>query len=334
MIHRIAFAGFRHPHIFSLLSRVKDHPQCQLVGAWENDPVTREQLSASDEIDLTHDDFDSMLADSDCTVVAIGDTYARRGALAIAALKAGKHVISDKPICINLEELDEISKLAESSGQSVGCQLDLVESPALLRLRSVLRAGTIGEVCTITITAQHPLRYGVRADWYFDPGQHGGTINDIGVHVFHLAPWLTGSPWKSRLVSRDWNAKATEAPHFKDCAQVLAVLENGASCFADLSYLAPNQLGFDLPQYWRITVHGTKGMAETSYSLPEVTVATDDDSEPQKLPVSDEKPAGYLQEFLDEIEGRPSAEGLTTPLVLTVARRSLEAQAAADRFQL
>jgi len=331
MSHSIAFAGFRHPHILGLWSRAKEHPNCQIVGAWENDPATRKELEAAGTVRLTHDSFETMLAESDCNIVAIGDTYARRGPLAIAALKAGKQIISDKPLCTSLAELAEIETLAKEKNLSVGCQLDLRESGSIRKLQEVIQSGTIGKVCTITSTGQHPLRYGVRAAWYFEPGQHGGTINDIGVHVFDFAPWLTGSSWKSVLAARAWNAKAVEAPHFNDCAQFLATLEDGTSCFADLSYLAPNAIGFGLPQYWRVSVHGTKGMAETSYNCPTVTVVTDEDKAPRELPALTDTPAGYLQDFFDEIAGSPSATGLTTSNVLATARKSLEVQALADR---
>jgi predicted dehydrogenase len=331
MSHSIAFAGFRHPHIHGLWARAKDHPDSNIVGAWENDPDTRKELEAAGEVTLTHDSFETMLAESDCTIVAIGDTYARRGALAIAALQAGKHLISDKPLCISLDELGEIERLAREKNLSVGCQLDLREAGSIRKLQQVIQSGTIGKVCTITSTGQHPLRYGVRAAWYFEPGQHGGTINDIGVHVFDFAPWLTGSSWKSILAARAWNAKAVEAPHFNDCAQFLATLEDGTSCFADLSYLAPNAIGFELPQYWRVTVHGTKGMAETAYNSPIVTVVTDEDSAPQELPALSDTPAGYLQDFIDEIGGTPSATGLSTASVLATSRKSLEVQALADQ---
>lgn len=328
MTHTIAFAGFRHPHIFSLWTRAQDHPECRIVGAWENDSATREQLRTEGKVSLTHDDFDRLLADSGCTIVAIGDVYARRGALAIKALEAGKHVIADKPICTSLEEWTRIAALAEKNNLSVGCQLDFVETGVIRQLRQIVQQGLLGKVCTITITAQHPLRHGVRAAWYFEPGQHGGTINDIGIHVFHFVPWLTGSAWKSLRTARSWNAKATAAPHFQDCAQFLAELENGASCFADVSYLAPDKLGYDAPQYWRVTVHGTRGVAETHYTAKSVTVLTDEDTAPQDFPAPTDQPAGYLQNFLDEIGGTPAPDGLTTSEVLAVSRLALEAEAA------
>ncbi len=329
MKHKFAFAGFSHPHILSLWRRAKSHSDCQIVAAWEPDPSLQNQLRSEGEIELTDHSFSQMLK-TDCTVVAIGDVYARRGELAIAALRAGKHVISDKPICTALRELEEITSLAASRGLSVGCQLDLVESGAMRQLRNVIRTNTIGEVCTLTVTAQHPLRFGQRAAWYFEPGMHGGTINDIGIHLFDLAPWLIGCSWKEILVAREWNAKATSAPHFKDCAQFLATMENGASCFADLSYLAPDKIGYEMPHYWRITAHGTKGMAEASYSLPTVTVATDEDKAPQYQPIPTDEPTSYLQDFLDEIAGTSSPDRITTKRVLASSRQALTTQAMAS----
>ncbi len=333
--HRFAFVGFRHSHIFSLWDRVAAHPDCEIVGAAESDADTRRQLDAAGKIRLTHGTLAELLANTGCNVVAIGDTYGRRGELALAALRAGCHVISDKPLCTRLDELDAITALAREKNLSVGCQLDLTETPVLRQLRGVIRRGVIGRVQTVTILAQHPLRHGTRASWYFEPGQHGGTINDIGIHVFDLLPWLTGSDWRRLLTAREWNAKAPAVPHFRDCAQLHGVLENGVTCFADLSYLAPDKACFELPQYWRVTVHGTTGMAEASYGAASLVVATDTDA--AERDARDEAPDSArdcLQNFLDEIERRPAAdpfEKLVTDNVLAASRRALETQRQAER---
>lgn len=327
--HRIAFAGFRHPHIFALVDLVKKHPDCEIVAACESDPAAREALPPQHGVNITHTSVEQMLAETDATIVAIGDVYAKRGAIAIAALKAGKHVIADKPLCTSLAELEEISRLAAERGLSVGCQLGLVEGPPVLALREVVRSGDIGRPCTITITAQHPLRLGARAAWYFEPGQHGGTINDIGIHIFDFIPWLTGQPWKEIPLAREWNAKAAAFPHFKDCAQFYGLTADGIACFSDVSYLAPDELGYALPQYWRITVHGTKGMAEISYDSKTISVVTDKDSAPQNRPVTQTAPSDYWRDFLNEIAGQPSEDGLTTARVLESSRWALKAQQSA-----
>ncbi len=329
--HRIAFAGFRHPHIFALLECVKKHPDCEIVAAYEGDTATRESLPAQHGVKITHTDFDAMLEESDASIVAIGDVYAKRGALAIAALRAGKHIISDKPICTSLQELEEIRDVATATNLSVGCQLDLVENSVVRTLCDIVQKGIIGRPCTITIGAQHPLRLGVRAAWYFEPGQHGGTINDIGIHIFDFVPWMTGQSWKEITLAREWNAKATDFPHFKDCAQFHLLAQDGLACFADVSYLAPDALGYGISQYWRITVHGTNGMAETFYGSKDVTVITDTDESPQNFPGAEGNPNGLWQDFIDEIEGHPAVHGLTTARVLESSRWALKAQNIASK---
>lgn len=331
MMHNVAFAGFRHPHIFALWNLVRAHSNCEIVASYEGDPLTRSTLLAEKNISITHDGFDLMLDESKCSIVAIGDVYAKRGALAISALKKGRHVISDKPIAVHQEELEEIATLSRQNGLSVGCQLDLVENGAMRQAKKLIHDGKIGDVCTINISAQHPLRSKSRASWYFEIGQHGGTINDIGIHVFDLVPWLTGSPWKETIFAREWNSKASATPHFQDCAQFYGCMENNASCFADLSYLAPDNLGYELPQYWRLLVHGTQGMLETNYGSEHVILVKDADTQVSSVPISKEHSQTCLDDFLAEIEGRPNETGLTTDRVLSVSKLALQAQAIAAK---
>lgn len=55
------------------------------------------------------------------------------------------------------------------------------DSGNALALREVVRSGRIGEIQTMSFAGQHPLLRGERPNWYFEPGMHGGTLNDIAV---------------------------------------------------------------------------------------------------------------------------------------------------------
>src|SRR5690554_1654313 len=96
-MHKVAFIGFRHSHIFILLEMIRQSPDFTIVACCEEDPATRAELAGSDKVTIDHDSYDQLLA-TDCHIIAIGDYYAKRGGLAIRALEHGKHVISDKPI--------------------------------------------------------------------------------------------------------------------------------------------------------------------------------------------------------------------------------------------
>ena len=317
---RFAFAGFRHAHILDLHAGVSERGDTEVVACCEEDAETRAGLSVT----ITHTDFATMLREVECDVIAIGDYYSRRGALAIAALEAGRHVLSDKPLCTTLDEQTAIEKLAAERGLLVGLQLDTRDFAAFRTLREIVANGEIGEVCTIRIDGQRPLLPGTRPAWYFEPGKHGGTINDIGIHAFDFVPWLTGLNWRAIDAARTWNGKARDFPHFHDCAQIMATLENGAGMLADFSYLAPDRLGYKLPHYWHVLIHGTNGLAEAHLQAEHVTVITDTSALPEIRPVLEKRTRGYLEDFLLELGGKPSA--LTSADCLRASRLALEAQ--------
>src|SRR5947199_10294033 len=105
---RIAFAGFRHGHVMSFHTASHTDSRVSIVAACEEDAPTAANLRNSRQVQLTHDNFARMLSDIDCELVAIGDYFARRGALIISALRPGTHVTSDQPICTSLDDLGPI----------------------------------------------------------------------------------------------------------------------------------------------------------------------------------------------------------------------------------
>ena len=58
-----------------------------------------------------------MLDEVECDAVGVGDYFAKRGSIAIEALKRGKHVISDKPLCTSLDELAQIRELSQAKSK-------------------------------------------------------------------------------------------------------------------------------------------------------------------------------------------------------------------------
>lgn len=324
--YRIAFAGFRHPHIFALYQLVQEKENCIIVGTSEEHEETRTRLSQDHGINCTHHSLATLLDEQSPDILAIGDVYGLRGKIAIEALERGIHVISDKPICTSLEELEAIAAVAQKRKLSVGCMLDLRETAPFVTLEKLIRKGAIGQVTTLTFLGQHPLLRRTRASWYFEPGSHGGTINDIGIHAFDMASWLTESPWEKTIASRSWNAKASDVPHFLDCAQMLGQLKDGTGVLADFSYLAPDKLGYTLPQYWRVTAHGTRGCAETYYNAKEVALVKDGSDEIERVSLDSPRKGAYLDDFFADIEGRSTGKSLTTSSVLEASRQALIAQ--------
>lgn len=327
---KLAFMGFRHGHILGVYQAARKHPDVKIVAAGEEDARTRAELTVAGKVQFTHQRYADLLDGVEYDAVAVGDYYSRRGEILIAALQRGKHVISDKPICTRLTELDQIESLVRQKGLKIGCQLDLRGSGNYLRVRELVRSGAIGAVHGITIGGQHPLNLGVRPAWYFEPGKHGGTINDIGIHAFDLIPWVTGRNWAEIGAARSWNALAKPYPHFHDAAQFMLRLDNQGGVLGDVSYFMPNSMGYSLPQYWRFTLYGEQGVIETCSTLPGVSLAKNGRKAPETLPAIPGLPEGNFQSWLREIGGETKGLTLTTADVLRASRVALMVQQAAD----
>ena len=329
-MHQIAFIGFRHPHILGLYEFVQQSPAFTLTGACEEQPAARTALRRAGKVNLTHSRYAAMLDEVECDIVAVGDYYGRRGQLIIEALRRGKHVVADKPICTRLTELAKIEQLARKNRLSVFCQLDMRGSGQFRKARELVQAGTIGEIHAIHVTGQHPLLLGSRPGWYFEKGKHGGTINDIAIHAFDFIPWLTGLQFAEVAAARTWNAFAKPHRHFKDAAQFLLKMDNGAGVFGDVSYFMPDSQGYTMPQYWRTTLYGRTGIIEIGANLPGVWLARNGEKTPQTIPVAPAQSFYYLDALTREIAGQKTGVALTTREVLAASRLALRVQFAAD----
>jgi predicted dehydrogenase len=262
--------------------------------------------------------------------VAVGDYYGKRGRILIAALEQGKHVIGDKPLCTGPAEMESIEKLAGARRLAVGCQLDQRNGPVALAARAAILAGEIGEVHAVSFNGQHPLMYGSRPAWYFEPGKHGGTITDIAIHAVNTIPWITGLRFAAVNSARNWNARLKDVPHFKDAAQMMLTLDNGAGVLGDVSYLMPDSFGYGHPLYWRYFVWGSEGMLDLNSTGGSVTLYRNGEKTPRVLPLPAAQGGQYLEAFLNEIKGAPRPGDLSTREVLDSSRTTLAIQRAAD----
>ena len=325
----IAFVGYRHGHTLAIYNEAMAHPDINVLGAWEETDEGK-ALAEGSGIEFNYSTLEELLADDRIDAVNLGGCYGDRGAHAIAALRAGKHVYSDKPLCTSIEELDEIERLAKKNNLKVGCYFSMRFANGIKTIRELILGGEIGEVGAINMTAQHPLSYGVRPMWYFQKGKHGGTINDIAIHGVDLVRFITGLGVKNVTAARTWNHFAVNEPQFCDCAQFMVELDNGAGFIADVSYAAPKDCR--LETYWRFTIWGTNGVIEYKYNGAPKTENDDGvvvllalDGSDGFMQLNKEKyDTKPINEFLKEINGEKTI--ITTADVLRSTRETLIVQ--------
>ena len=319
----IAFAGFRHGHIYTLYDMAEKNDSTHILGCFEENDAAREAAKNTRELDFCYASYEEILADKRVDAVAIGDYYGKRGKMVIDALKSGKHVIADKPICTSLCELSEIERLSKEKGLVVSCMLDMRYNKHIETVSDLLSKGTIGKLINISFTGQHCLDYGNRPSWYYEEGKHGGTINDIAIHGIDLIRMLTGKNLTKVNCAKVWNGFATKELQFCDCGQFMAEFED-ISVMADVSYAAP-KCNVTLPTYWDFYFWGTEGMINFRNSDSAVHVyrscAKDVES---ALPVRNN-----LDDFIDEICGKSVVFG--TAQTLQSQRQVLLIQKEADK---
>ena len=215
----IIFYGFRHGHIFGCYKMVAENHNVKILAVIEEDEPARVSAEKNLGIPIFPNGYDQWLNNPAVDAVVIGGAYGDRGQAIIKALKAGKHILADKPLCTTLAELNEIRTLCAEKNLKIGCLLDLRKMPATAQVKAILDSGRLGKVKSVGFTGQHCIDYANRPAWYFEPGKHGGTINDIAIHGIDLVAYLTGEKISKAYCARTFNSFATRNPDFNDSAR-------------------------------------------------------------------------------------------------------------------
>lgn len=323
---KILFNGFRHGHIDGLYKKVAESEFAVIAGCIEENETARMTATKNLGAVFSEKSYEEWLS-TDIDAVAIGNAYGERGQMILKALKAGKHIIADKPICTSLSELEEIERISREKNLKIACMLDLRYLPQTKKACEILDSGVLGETRNITFNGQHPLNYGTRPAWYFEKGMHGGTINDLAIHGIDLVRMLTHKEFEKIDAARVWNAYADKEKDFKDSALFMARLEGGVGVLADISYSAPTPLAFSLPSYWEFRVWCEKGMLTFNWRDASVTVYAAGKSEPITY-TELENAEDYLTEFLGEIQQN---ERKMTENILASSKIALTLQKEADK---
>jgi predicted dehydrogenase len=90
--------------------------------------------------------FDEVLADPEVAAVAIATPAATHFDLVRAALEAGKHVLVEKPLAPTLDEGRKLAEVADDTGRILMCDHTYCYTPAVQRIRELIRAGEIGDI--------------------------------------------------------------------------------------------------------------------------------------------------------------------------------------------
>lgn len=151
-----------------------------------------QRFAAASGIDRATGDYHSLLADPTIDVVHVCAPNALHFPMAMAALKAGKHVICEKPLSTSLTEAEELLAMANQTGVRHCTFFNIRSYPQVRQMRSIVAAGDLGDVWAVQGTySQDWLLYDTDWNWRVEDGA-SRTFADIGSHWCDLAEFVTG----------------------------------------------------------------------------------------------------------------------------------------------
>jgi len=133
------------------------------------------------------------LVDPGVDAVIVATVNAALAEVTAAAIRAGKHVLVEKPAAVSVREIDQLIALADRHAVCVRVGFNYRCHPAFLAARKIFESGVMGELMYIRARYGHGGRVGYDREWRADPKQSGGgVLIDQGIHLIDLAGWFLG----------------------------------------------------------------------------------------------------------------------------------------------
>jgi predicted dehydrogenase len=255
---RIGVAGLKHSHVHQVIQVARKDPRVSLAALADDDEQNRKECERLFGLPVRYTNHRDLLDSEKLDALVICEEYGRRGEVAIAALKAGKHVFCDKPLCTRAAELKSIAALAAGNRREVHVDFSLRHYWA--NAAHLIRQGEIGEIMSCTFAGPHALNYERRPRWYFRRGKHGGVINDLMGHGVDFAHWIVRRRYAEVLSATRACVGLPQHPDFETFGDAYFRMEGGASAFGRVDYLAPA----GHPGGWTCFVVGSRGDAALS----------------------------------------------------------------------
>ena len=138
-------------------------------------------------------DFKELVVNPGVDAVIVSTLNASLAPIALAAVRAGKHVLVEKPGALGPSELRELAKAASETKACVRIGYNHRFHPALLKARDIVDSGVLGPLMFLRGRYGHGGRKGYDREWRADPKlSGGGELIDQGVHLIDLASWFLG----------------------------------------------------------------------------------------------------------------------------------------------
>jgi myo-inositol 2-dehydrogenase / D-chiro-inositol 1-dehydrogenase len=198
-------------------------------------------------------DYRELLKLPDVDMVVVGVPNDLHCQIALDAAAAGKHVVMEKPLCLNLAEADRMIEACRRANVKLMYAEELCFAPKYVRLKALLDEGALGRPTLIKQSEKHD---GPHAAHFWDVARSGGGVTmDMGCHAIEFFRWMLGRPPVKSVYAHMSTLVHGAKTRGDDNAILLLEFADGTMALAEESWTKLG--GMDD----RAEVHGSKGVA-------------------------------------------------------------------------
>ncbi len=175
-----------------------DHPEAKLLGFYDINQARAGEL-AQQHCGSAYETVEALLANPDIQVVSICAANFAHAELTIAALRAGKHVLCEKPMAVTLAECEAMVAAAREAGKYLMIGQNQRLAKAHMKAKELIEQGAIGKVLTFRTIFGHggPETWSVdpgKNTWFFDKTKAAmGAMADLGIHKTDMIQYILGT---------------------------------------------------------------------------------------------------------------------------------------------
>jgi len=296
-MYNIGFIGLEG-HYGAVLGSIPSRDDARLAAMATKDSSALDRAKGNKTADADtgfYLDYREMLDKEKLDIVTICLADGDRAQVIQDCAQAGIHIISEKPLGMNLHELSAIRKAVSDNDVRLSMLVTMRFEGTYLAVREIVESGAIGEV--IQMTAQKSYKLGQRPEWMKHRDTFSGIIPYIGIHAIDLLRWTSGRDFVA-VAAFQSNVAHPEIGDMEDNATVAFRLDNDGTASVRLDYLR----SLVAPTHGDATLRlaGSKGIVEVTKDGKDVTFMTvDQPPEPVSIPPS----KSFLNDFLDSLKG-------------------------------
>ena len=253
-------------------------------------------------------DFDAILRDPAVQVVSIASFDDAHFGQARDALRAGKHVFVEKPLCTTTAKLAELKALwAAAAGRlKIGSNLVLRTAPVYRALRQKIREGELGTIYAFDGDYLYGRLHKITEGWRSNVAGYSVILGGA-IHLVDLMLWLTGERPARASASGNRISSAASAFRYEDFRAATLEFESGlvARISANFGCVHAHQ--------HVVRVFGTRATFLYDDQGPRLHTSREPEQAPSRLDLP-ALPAGkgeLIPEFLDAVSGRQGYDGVT-----------------------